>query len=129
MAKLTRAQLEGQVTYHEQGHHLYMCALQYVIRGDASVVCTSHDGKGNKYVYRACGETRADGGFVLVTFHCAGQLSDTRVGYIEQEYQHARDTAHASEDTRRHYESMSKVLMHRGRYLEERAQDNENRTA
>lgn len=116
--KLTRAQLEQQVSYHENAHHLYMCALQYVMRGQVAFVCVSNDDQGGRYEYRACGEDRADGGFVLVTFKTKGQSSDTRVSYIDSEYWHAKETAHTTKDNARHYSALSKVLAHRGRYLE-----------
>lgn len=104
--------LEGQLNYEREAHHLYATALQYTLRDEITHVCTVHDGQ-DRYVYRVCGETRADGGLVLITFCCPGQDHTTRVSYLEQEYQNARDGAHCSRDCQRHYEAMSKVLMHR----------------
>lgn len=117
--KPNREQLEEQNRYHEQQHFLYMCALQYVMRKQVTQVCTTRDKEGNRYTYQSCGETRADGGFVLITFKAnSAQEADTRVCYIEQEYGVARTHAHMTEDCRAHYEGMTKVLMHRIRVLE-----------
>lgn len=117
--KMSYDTVATQSAYHEKQHTLYMLALQAMMRGDARLVCAHHDADGGYYEYRACGETRADGGLVLVTFITAGQNADTRVMYIEEEYQHARDHAYATADTTRHYEAMSRVVRHRDTALVE----------
>ena len=108
------ADLKGQLNYEREAHHLYATALQYVMRMQTTHVCVTGD-LDETYEYIACGETRADGGLVIITFSCPGQQPTTRVSYIEQEYQNARDGAHCSAECRRHYEAMSKVLMWRNK--------------
>ena len=62
MKKISYAQIQEQSAYYEKQHSLYMIALQYVMRGEAVLVTAQTAEDGDTYEYRACGETRADGG-------------------------------------------------------------------
>lgn len=119
MRKPTYAQLTEALQSADRQATLFMLATQYLIRDQARVIAR-HSVDGSHYTYRVCGETRGDGGLVLISHHCANQQTDTRVNYIDLEYQHARDHAHASDETREHYASMHKCVMYRNSKVEAR---------